>query len=252
MNRRLALSIFCSAAFTISIRAAEPELPTAESVLDRYVEVTGGKAAYEKRKTEIATGKLEFPAAGVKGAIVQYSAEPDKYYSSLDLDGIGKVEMGVIDGVAWEKSALLGARIKQGDEKAQALREAHMNASYHWRDLYAKVETAGVETVNGEECYKVVLTPKEGKPETMFFEKKSGLMRKTTLTAASPMGDVSADVTAAEYKDFGGVLVASKVTQKAAGQEFTTTIENIKVNEPIPAERFELPAEVKALLTKAK
>jgi hypothetical protein len=234
------------------IRAADPELPSAETILDRYVEVTGGKAAYEARKSEIATGKLEFPAAGVRGAIVQYSVEPDKYYSSLDIEGIGKVEMGAIDGVAWEKSALMGARIKQGEEKAQALREARMNASYHWRELYGKAETTGVETVNGEECYKVVLTPRDGRPETMFFEKKSGLMRKTTLTAASPMGDVSADVTAAEYKDFGGVLVASKVTQKAAGQEFTTTIENIKVNEPIPAERFELPAEVKALLTIAK
>jgi hypothetical protein len=86
----------------------------------------------------------------------------------------------------------------------------------------------------------------------MFFEKKSGLMRKTTLVAASPMGEISADVIAAEYKDFGGLLVPSKITQKAAGQEFTTTIESIKVNEAIPADRFELPPEVKALLTRVK
>jgi hypothetical protein len=252
MTRRGVFAILLFAPCSVLVRAAEAELPSAESILDRYIEVTGGKAAYQARKTEIATGRLEFAAAGIKGAIVQYSAEPEKYYSTLDIDGIGQVEMGVIEGVAWEKSALLGARIKQGEERAQALREARMNAPYHWRDLYTRAETVGIDDVNGQECYKLVLTPREGKPETMYFEKKSGLMRKTTLVASSPMGDINADIIAAEYKDFGGLMVASKITQKAAGQEFTTTIDNIKINETIPSGRFDLPAEVRALLPKGK
>jgi len=255
MNRRLALGalLTCAAGFAVPAKAADEALPAAAAILDRYIEVTGGKAAYEKLKTEIATGRIEFAAGGIKGSIERYSAEPDKYYSTLEIDGIGKVEMGVAGGVAWEKSALLGARVKEGAEKAQALREARMNSSYHWRDLYTKADTAGVESVNGEECYKVVLTPAEGKPETMFFEKKSGLLRKTTLIAASQMGDVPADLVAAEYKTFGDLLVPSKVIQKAAGQEFTIIIESVKANEPIPPERFEMPAEIKALLAgKAK
>jgi hypothetical protein len=252
MNRRVALAILCCATFAAGTRAADPELPAAESILQRYIDVTGGKDVYEARKSEIVTGTLEFPAAGVKGNILQFSTAPDKYYAVLDIAGIGKVEMGFIDGVAWEKSALLGPRIKTGEERAQAMREARMDAPFHWRDLYAKAETTGMETVNGEECYKVVLTPKEGKPETMYFEKKSGLMRKTTLTAASQMGEVTADIVAVEYKNFGGMLVPSKLTQKAAGQEFTTTIDKIRVNEEIPGDRFELPAEVKALVPKSQ
>jgi outer membrane lipoprotein-sorting protein len=95
-----------------------------------------------------------------------------------------------------------------------------------------------------------VLTPKEGKPETMFFSKKTGLMRKTTLVASSPMGDVPAEIVADDYKDFGGLLAPAKTTQKAAGQEFTVTVESMKVNETIPPERFEMPDEVKALIKK--
>jgi hypothetical protein len=238
------------AAVTIAIpaRAADDALPSAESILDRFVEATGGKAAYERHKSEIVTAKLAFAAAGVSGTVMSYAEDPSKYYSVLDVAGIGKVEMGVTDGVAWENSALMGPRIKMGEERNQALREARMNAPYHWRELYSKAETAGVETINGEECYKVVLTPKEGTPETMFFEKKSGLMRKTTLVASSPMGDVPAEVLAEDYKDFEGVLVPAKTTQKAAGQEFTITIESVEVNQPIPPERFEMPPEVKALV----
>jgi hypothetical protein len=252
MTRRWASAILFFVPYALRLHAADTDLPSAETILDRFIEVTGGKAAYGAHKSEIVTGRLEFAAAGVKGKIVQYSAEPDKYYSMLELDGIGKVEMGVADGVAWEMSALLGPRVKQGEERAQALREARLNAFYHWRDLYVKAETIGTGTVNGQECDKLVLIPREGKPETMYFERRTGLLRKTTLIAASPMGDVNADVIAVEYKDFGGLTVPSKVTQRAALQEFTTIIDDVKMNPDIAAERFELPAEIKAVLGQNK
>ena len=54
------------------------------------------------------------------------------------------------------------------------------------------------------------------------------------------------------YKDLGGVLVAATTTQKAAGQEFSLTIDSVKVNEEIPDSRFVLPAEIKALTAKSK
>ena len=244
------LLFLCAASAAVPAKAADEALPAAETILDRFIEVTGGKTAYEKRKTEVVTGAVEFAAAGIKGSVVSYAEEPSKYYSALDIPGVGKVEMGVNNGVAWEMSALMGARIKTGEERNQALREARMNAPYHWRELYSKADTAGVETVNGDECFRVVLTPKEGKPETMFFSKKSGLMRKTAMVASSPMGDVPAEILADDYKDFGGLLAPAKTTQKAAGQEFTVTVESVKVNEAIPPDRFAMPDEVKALLKK--
>ena len=55
------------------------------------------------------------------------------------------------------------------------------------------------------------------------------------------------------YKDLGGVLVATTTTtQKAAGQEFSLTLDSGKVNEEIPDSRFVLPAEIKALTAKSK
>src|SRR5437868_1699770 len=116
MNRKLGLIALLSG---LTAFAADEALPKAETILDRFIEVTGGKAAYLKRKSEVATGILEFPAQGLKGTMMRYSADPDKSYSSLDIDGVGKIEMGSTDGIAWEKSAILGPRVKSGDEKAQ-------------------------------------------------------------------------------------------------------------------------------------
>ena len=231
-------------------RAADDALPKAETILDRYIEVTGGKAAYEKRRSASATGVVEFPAQGIKGTVERYGVAPDRSYLAMTLEGIGKIESGTIGGVAWEKSAILGARIKSGAEKEQSLREGAFNGELRWRELYAKVETTGVETVNGEECYKVVLTPKVGNAETNYYQKKSGLAVKTTTVAASQLGEVPIEVTMSDYKNFGGVLVATKSVQKAVGQEIVLTIQDMKVNEAIAADRFELPGDVKALLNK--
>lgn len=254
MNRRFLLIAMAGGLLpgALSLAFAADPLPSPESILDRFVEVTGGKQMYEKRKSEIASGTLEYPAQGIKGTITRYESEPDNYYASIDISGIGKIEMGVTGGVAWESSAFLGSRIKNGEEKQQAIREATINATLNWRKLYPKVETAGVETLDGQECYKVVQTPAEGKPEVTYFQKKSGLAMKTTTVAVSPAGEIPVEVVVSEYKNFGGVLAPAKATQKAAGQEFTITWDKVQVNAEIPAERFTMPAEVRALIEKSK
>ena len=244
MNRRMSLVLLAGAAIGF---AADP-LPSAESVLDRYVQVTGGKQAYEKRKTEIAHGTLEYTALGIKGTITRWAADPDKYYAALEIQGLGNVEMGVNGGVAWENSAILGPRIKNGVERAEAIREGNMNSTLNWRKLYPKVENAGIETIDGEECYKIVMTPSEGQPIVGYYQKKSGLQVKMTTVSSTQMGDIPVELIASDYKDFGGILEPAKVVQKAGPQEFTITLDRVEVNPAIPPERFDLPSAVRQLV----
>lgn len=249
MTRRIALALLLGGMTGGFLYAADP-LPTADALIDRYVEVTGGKANYEKRKSEIMTAKLEFPALGLSAPVKRYSAA-DKYYSTIEMPGIGTMEIGYTDGIAWEKSVAMGPRIKTGVERAEAIREATMNSTANLKKLYEKITVEGIESVDGEENYKVVLEPKEGKPMVMMFQKKSGLVTKMVATAVSPMGEVAVEIRVSDYKNFAGVWVPAKTTQKAAGQEFTITIESVDVNTEIPAERFATPPEIKALAAKA-
>jgi hypothetical protein len=259
MIRKLAWMMIAGLAVTGSAVLAQTDppaatttaaaLPKAETILDHFVEVTGGKAAYEARKGEIATGTFSLAAQGIKGAMTQYSAPPDKSYVVVDLDGIGKIESGTGDGIAWDKNAMTGPRLKSGDEKAESLRDAAFNGSVDWRSLYPNVETLGVETIDGEECYKVQLSPPTGKPITSYYQKKSGLLVKRVMTAVTAMGEVPAEVAVSDYKKFGDVLSPTKIVQKAAGQEVMISIDTIK-NEEIPADKFDPPAEIKALLKK--
>ena len=246
MTRRIAI-FFTTACCLLAADA----LPAAESILDRYVEVTGGKQAYAKRTSETMTARVDFPSAGINGKITRYASAPDKYYSIMELPGIGNIELGYAEGTAWEKSAMLGPRIKSGAELADAAREASLNASAEWRKHYPKAVLDGVESVDGEECYKITMTPTEGRSITTFYQKKSGLaVKMTTIAASAQTGEIPVTILVTDYKNFGGVWAPSRTTQKAGGQEFTITIEKVDTNPEIPAERFVLPADIKALLAK--
>jgi hypothetical protein len=252
MNRRVLLIFpLVLQVCVTSVYGADP-LPSAESILDRYVQVTGGKQAYEKRKSEIAHGTVEIAALGIRGTMTRYAAQPDKYYYTVDIAAIGKMETGVSGTIAWENSAILGPRVKSGVERAEAIREGNMNATVNWRKLYPKVENAGIETIDGEECFKVVMTPAEGQPITGYYQKNSGLQVKLTTVASTQLGDIPVEIIASDYQDFGGILEPAKVIQKAGPQEIIMTLERVEVNPAIPAERFALPAEVRALVDKAE
>jgi hypothetical protein len=229
---------------------AQP-LPKAETILDHFVEVTGGKAAYQKHTHEKMTGTILVPEVGMTGTLTRYAAAPDQEYSALQLGPLGKAESGFSNGVAWEKNAITGPRVKNGDEKAQAEREARFNSQVDWRKVFAKVETTGSEAVNGEDCYKVQVTPMLGKPETQFYSKKSGLLLKTVTVAVSPMGEIPVEVEVSDYKTFDGVLLPTHSKSKMGPQHLDITITDMSFDQTIPAELFNLPGEIKTLLDKA-
>jgi hypothetical protein len=236
-------------AFASALFAAD-DLPKAETILDRYVEVTGGKAAYSKIHGLVVNGTTEFKTMGMKGKMTIYSAEPDKAYSEIELAGIGKIQEGSNGDVAWGMSAMQGPRVKEGDERAEALLHAKFNAELNWRDIFKSAETAGAETVDGKTCYKVILTPKSGPPVTKWFDKDSGLLLKMTMTSKTPMGEIQSDSAYSDYRKEGDVLVSHKQVTHVATMELVMSIDSVQTNPEIPKDKFDPPAEVKALIKK--
>ena len=61
------------------------KLPKAEALLDKYVEVTGGKAAYDKLNNRVSKLTFEIAAQGLKFAVTSYGARPNKLYTVMVL-----------------------------------------------------------------------------------------------------------------------------------------------------------------------
>lgn len=228
------------------------ELPKAEEILDRYIEVTGGKDAYEKIYNRVSKGTIELKGMGVKGSITLYQAKPNKSYTSFEFENLGSSEEGTNGDVAWELNFATGPRLLEGEEKAFSLRHSTFNAELYWRKLFKKAECAGVETIGEQACYKVVMTPPEGKPETWYFDKNSNLLVKVTITYKSPMGEIPLEIYSSDYKEVNGIRLPHTGTVKVMFQELILKTESIQHNTEIPGSRFDLPEAVKALVEKAK
>ena len=242
----VALAMLCS-----PMRAQTP-LPEGSAVLDKYVEVTGGRAAYEKLRSEVQTATMEIAGQGVRFTMTIYRAAPNKSYVVMEMPGMGKIEEGTDGKVVWSLSAIQGPRIKEGAEKSMGLLAATFNGDLRWRELYKSAETVGVEDVEGGPCYKVVLTGNDGLIQTRYYSTKTGLIVKTIMTVKTQMGEIPTESVVSDYRDAGGVLVPYKSVSKILTQQLVMTVENVKPNAEIDASRFALPDEIKALLQKSE
>ncbi len=228
---------------------APEDVPKGEAVLARYVEVTGGRAAYDKVHGSISKGTMALAAQNLKGSMTIYESEPAKQVTIVEFPGIGIMQEGTDGKIAWSSSALEGARLKEGEEKALAMRAANSEAKFlDWKKLFSSVETTGVEDVDGKPCYKLVLVPLIGKPETEYYEKATGLLVKETATIVMPMGEVPVSMKIGGYKKEGDILMPHSLQQSLAGQKIDITIESVTFNPEFPPKRFEPPADVRALI----
>jgi zinc protease len=254
MLRPIRTLLILSALFAVSTRPsrADDPLPTGEKVLDQYVEATGGKAAYEKIKNRVSKGTITIEGAGVSGKITIIEAEPNKTMASVDLGELGKQSEATDGKVAWEISGITGERLIEGDEKESAILDATFNGELNWKQKYTKVECTGVEDVDGKPAYKVVLTPKAGKPSTQYYDKASHLLVKQIGTKASPMGEITAEVYPSDYRKVDGILIPHKLKQKVLTQSIVITMSEIKQNVDLPADTFNVPDGIKELIEKAK
>jgi hypothetical protein len=261
MTRRIrttaaALSIAALAILVLALcaqvsNAEKPaKLPTAEKILDRYVEATGGIKAYDKLQNSVVKGSLAIPAAGITLDITAYSARPNKAYSKAESPAIGAFESGTNGTICWENSVMQGARILEGAELAEKLRESRFEGMTYWRGLYDTLTVAGIDTVAGSPCYKVVLKAKEGKPITYFFDQKSGLLAKSLNIVASQMGDITVESYPSDYRKEGDILVSHKTSMKLMSQERVMTVTSVAYNVAIPDSVFAIPAAVQELQKK--
>ena len=238
------------AAILLSIASAAS--PTAETILDRYTEVTGGRARYEKLTTQVSAGMIDIPAQGLSGTMAIYRAAPNQLYTVTELGPIGKIEEGVDGGIAWQNTPMAGPRVKQGIEKTRALSAAFFRAELDWRNQFDKVELAGSEMIGGKDCYQIVLSGKDAGSQTRYFDKLSGLLVKLNMMISSQVGEMNVETLFEDYREEGGIRSAHKWVQSVAGQKIVITIKKVEYNTEFPANRFDPPAEVKALLAKKK
>ena len=231
--------------------AAAADMPSGESLLQRYIDKSGGAEAYTKAKNMSMNGTVEMQGRNISGTVTIFE-EGEKSYTAMDFPGIGKVEEGYDGDTAWENSALEGPRILEGDEKASVKRAATLALITSWNKVYKSANTVGDGDVEGKPAWKVEMVPNEGKPETFFFDKNTGLLVRISAVLSTALGDIATEATMSDFRPVDGILTPFAITEKAMSQNVVMHFAKIAYNADIPANRFDLPAAVKARRDKKK
>jgi len=250
VNRRYFALLLAAAALPGGASGAA-DLPSGEELLARCIQRSGGAERLASAKGVEMTGTVEMVGRNISGSIL-INEQGEKSYSAIEFPGIGKIEEGYDGSVAWESSAIQGTRIKEGDEKAAVERSSSFRVLMHWKDYYSAIRTVGSEDVGGKPAWKVEMTPKQGKVETFYFDRDSGLLARMDQTVPSPLGEIPTEMDLADYRAVDGVQTPFSMTQKVVGQTIAIRLDKVTYNANIAPGRFNLPAAVKELLNKKK
>ena len=230
------------------VSGAFAELPSGEEVMEKSIEALGGRAAFARHQNSLTKGKMS--VSGVVMDMTIYNAEPNLLYTLFESDMVGSMESGCNGEVAWDRSDMQGASLKDGEELEKALLDAAFNPQLHWRDRYTSVEVTAEEEIDGTTCYRTVLTPTVGETLTTYVDTDTWLTVKTETVSKSDMGSISIVTTPSDYREVDGVMVPFTTDVVLMGaQEMKTVVDSIAFNVDIPEGTFDLPEEIKQLLS---
>lgn len=250
----------------IAARADETSEKQGAAIMDKYVEATGGKAAYDGIKTRIIKSEISVPGGGELGTMEVFTQAPNKFRATI-ATMMGPMERGSNGEVVWVQPPHDEPRILEGAARVSAIRSITQDRFGQWRKSYRKADYIGDEEVDGKKCAKVVLTyipldaQVEESPVTAFVARDSGLilmwtseMKEQRPSETGAPIDVRVLVTAhlGDYRKEGPILVPHSMRvvysvgegDGTMTQESSVTVKEMKFNQEIPADKFALPEAV--------
>jgi hypothetical protein len=226
-------------------------LPNAEEIIERHIFESGGPEAYEMLRTQKITGTLTFVARNIEGRMETWAADGGRYYQSTDIPGMGKQEEGSDGIIAWDRSPSIGPRVRPRKNPGAIGITLDAAGMIAWRVLIERVHTEAEERIDGHDCYRVRLVPRDGSPDMIrWYDRDTGLLYHSSVATRTDMGDLPVVLTFEEYREIAGVKWPSRIRTTASGQDTIFAADEVKLNEPVDDAVFEVPPEIRELAQK--
>lgn len=237
-------AILTLAAAVLSVGPAFGQAVTAQDVIKKAIEAHGGAdvlnkypAATSKMKGTLTVGLSKTPFSGalafavpgkIRFTIVAESGGLKTTFEQIvNGDKVVQLENG--------KSTTLSDTLRKELQHAPGIQEMSMLTPLLDEKKYT-LERAKDMNVAGNPTYAVIVTPKAGKPVTMYFDAKSGLLVKTSRKALSPNAqEVTEDSTFSDFRKAAGMIVPMKLSVEHDGQAFM----DVTVSDYTPLEKID-------------
>jgi hypothetical protein len=184
-------------------------LPEGKTVIENFIDALGGK---EKLQSVNALElRFAFSMMGQTMEVVTKQKEPNKLYMEMKGQGMTFMkqkydgERGIIEQMG-QKQELEGEALEEMESQATIFEELN------YLDEDYKLTTTGMENVEDQECYKVIVTSPDGSKSTQYYAKETGLKVKEISTEEAQGQTVTVTNTYHEYMMVDGIRFPKSLT----------------------------------------
>lgn len=226
-------------AATPAAAAAKP-LPTADEILDKYLQAVGGRDALLKVTSRMERASLSVPGAP-EVPIDIFAKAPNERLSTMHMrDGDSVTAFDGHQG--WLSNPGRPARPMTEQESYVASLDANLHFAADLKQTFSTFRVLPMAKIGDRDVY-LVLGVNEGKPPVrMYFDTQSGLLVRMIRYTDNPLGRNPSQVDYADYRATDGVKIPYRWTLARPSQRFTIQVSDVKQNVPLEDSQFAMPA----------
>jgi len=237
-----------SAPVTTPADTQTPEM-TALDVIDRYIEVTGGRSNWAALTSIRGIGRIQMSALPIEG---RFNVEQtcNGYRMSVDMFQLtDQAETHVAHQVTVRNGDQTWRIQKDGPAQplpavahADLVRKQSFNPLLDAKTRYSSITLQGTELVEDAPCWKIGLNPVDQSAplEVRWFDVAEGLQRKFAETPRG--GGLTAEVFLSDYRQVGTVKLHYKMRIVSVGASVERSFDAMQTNVTIDDCLFEAPA----------
>lgn len=218
-----------------------PDMPSAEQVLDKYVEALGGQAAIDRltsravKGTAVTWDKKELAFESVQTA-------PGRFFMQT-VAPQGPIQRAFDGKSGWFKGPRGVVRDLNPAESAEASRAADLFAEIKLKERYPGLKLIGKQSVNDRDAWILMAVGPNGKVERFLFDAQSALLVRHVTMSPTAIGMVPEQEDFEDYRDVDGLKEPFKLTSSFVdpwiGQ--TLRISEVSHNVAVDASKFQRP-----------
>ncbi|HEY2121135.1 MAG TPA: c-type cytochrome [Candidatus Acidoferrum sp.] len=216
---------------------AQPSLPTAQAILQKYLSAVGGADALHKIKTRVQKGNIE--AFGEKYPIDIYSEGPDKRIS-ISHPSSGASVTAFNGQTGWLAMPRGFHKMTEAEQQAAGI-DAQLYFAARFPELYPEFHVHPGAVIDGKPTYLVSAKGKDLPSLDLYFDQGSGLLMRLIRYAETPLGRNPTEIDYTDFRLNDGVKIPYRWTLARPNGRFTIQVDDVKQNIPIDERLFVMP-----------
>jgi hypothetical protein len=220
--------------------------PTADQVLDKYIQAVGGAQRLATLTSFVATGNaIGYGDLGGNADFTMMAKAPNQRATLISYkDTQRPASIWAFDGRAgWIKTprGLLGEYELIGSELDGARLEAQLSFPGQIKQALTNWRGAAQRSIGDRDFVVVQGSGPRGFLATLYFDPKTGLLSRLVRYGPSPIGRMPTQIDYADYRDVGGITFPFEIKFLWLDGRYTAKLTKVETNVAIDAATFGKP-----------